>query len=414
MKTRPCPCDFSEACLVSAAPNRLEVTPVFHSVRRHFLILSALWLFLLSARAQNTDAVTFANGDQLTGKIVNILNGKVSFHSDMIGDLTIPLGKIKSLHTTREFAVGEKGLRVTRKTVFAMVPVGKIALENKAFTLTLPAGEVHSYPTNQIAYAIGAGTFHREMNSESHFLYGWTGSVTLGATLVKATNSAQTYSGSVALLRSIPTTSGLPPGSKTTFNLSGTYGLARNPEIISGGQIYQTASTAKTDILHGDTEYDKYLSLSTFVLGNASADHNYGSGLQLQQAYGAGFGRTVLNKTNNIFDLKAALQYQQQQFYNGISSGLGTPSENLIGASLNESWNRTFAHDVKFVEYVTLMPTFNVVRAYSAVANANLVFPVYKRLNFSVTSTDNYLGDPPQGFLRNTFQFTAGITYTVK
>ena len=147
---------------------------------------------------------------------------------------------------------------------------------------------------------------------------------------------------------------------------------------------------------------------------NASADHNFGNGLQLQQAYGAGLGWSIIKAPKEGFDIKATLLYQQQQFYNGVESGLGTPSVNLIGADLNESWSRTFAHNVKFNEYVTLTPTFNIERAYSAVANANFVFPVYKRLNFTLSSTDNYLGDPPEGFRRNSFQFTAGITYVVK
>jgi hypothetical protein len=85
-----------------------------------------------------------------------------------------------------------------------------------------------------------------------------------------------------------------------------------------------------------------------------------------------------------------------------------------VSTAIGERWSRTFAHNVKFNEYVTLNPTFNVVRAYSGVAGASFVFPVHKNLNFSVSTTDNYLGDPPEGFQRNTFQFTSGITYTLK
>ena len=87
---------------------------------------------------------------------------------------------------------------------------------------------------------------------------------------------------------------------------------------------------------------------------------------------------------------------------------------NLVGAALTENWNHTFAHGVKINQYITVTPTFNVIQAYSGVANANFVFPVYKKLNFTLSSTDNYLGDPPQGFKRNSFQFTAGITYALK
>jgi len=261
---------------------------------------------------------------------------------------------------------------------------------------------------------IDAASFHRELQGERNLLYGWTGSVTVGATLVEATNSAQTYTGSVTAVRAIPTIPSLPPVSKILFDLKGTYGLAKDPEIVSGGTILQYPSVTKTDILHGDTEYDKYISPRVFGSVNASADHNFGNGLELQQAYGGGLGWSVVNNPKNSFVVKADLQYLEQQFYNGITSPLGTPDENLVGLALNETWNRNFAHNIKFNENVTLTPTFNVVQAYSAAANANFVFPVYKKLNFTLSSTDNYLGDPPQGYLRNTFQLTAGATYVLK
>jgi hypothetical protein len=378
--------------------------------------LSCALLFLCAGRAyaETPDTITFNDGEQLAGKLISVLAGNVTFHSDILGNVTVPLEKVKTLNTAHPFAVVEKDQRVTRKTAVKQIPVGSIALKNNSLNVTPSKGEEKSFPENRIASLLDAATFHREIQNESDFLYGWAGSITLGASLVDATNSAQTYTGAVALIRSIPTTAWLPPASKTTLNLSGTYGLAKNPEIISDGAIYQAASISKTNILHGDAEWDKYLSPVIFGLVNASADHNFGNGLQLQQAYGAGLGWSIIKRPKETFDVKATLLYQQQQFYNGIESGLGTPSVNVIGADLGESWSRTFAHNVKFNEYITLTPTFNVVRAYSAVGNANFVFPVYKKLNFTLSSTDNYLGDPPEGFRRNSFQFTAGITYVVK
>jgi hypothetical protein len=366
------------------------------------------------AHAQTTDTITFNDGEQLAGKLISVLGGNVTFHSEILGNVTVPLEKVKMLNTSHPFAAVEKNQRVTRKTAVEQIPVGSIALKNNSVSVSRSHAEEKSIPESQIASLVDDATFHREIQSESDFLYGWAGSITLGASLVEATNSAQTYTGSVALIRTIPTIAWLPPASKTTLNLSGTYGLAKNPEIISNGEIFQAASTSKTDILHGDTEWDKYLSPAIFGLVNASADHNFGNGLRLQQAYGAGLGWSIIKQPKENFDLKATLLYQQQQFYNGLESGLGTPSVNVIGADFSENWSRTFAHNIKFNEYITLTPTFNIVRAYSAVGNANFVFPVYKRLNFTLSSTDNYLGDPPEGFRRNSFQFTAGITYVVK
>ncbi len=360
------------------------------------------------------DTITFGNGDTLTGKVGKVVYGNVSFHSDELGDLTIPLTKIKAMHTTTVFAAGSTTERLTKKNVAEQVPVGKIVLENENLSVMLPKGEMREFPVKDLRFMLDEPAYRREMHNQSDFLYGWYGTATLGATIVTSTNSAQTYTGTVGLVRAIPTIAGLPAGSKTILNLSGTYGLAKDPEIVSGADVFQTASVTKTDILHGDLEYDKFFTPTVFGLVNANADHNFGNGLELQQAYGAGIGWGILRSPQNDLAVRTSLQYEQQQFYNGLTSGLGTPTENLVSASIGETWSRTFPHNIKFNESLTLNPTFNVVKAYSGTAKAGLVFPVYKNLNFSVTTTDNYLGDPPEGFLRNTFQFTTGVTYTLK
>ncbi len=366
------------------------------------------------AAGNDKDTITFGNGDTLTGKVGKVVYGNVSFHSDELGDLTIPLTKLKAIHTTTAFAAGSNTERLTKKNVAEQVPVGKIALENETLSVMLPQGQVREFPAKDLKFMLDEPAYRRELHNQSDFLYGWYGTATLGASVVKSTNSAQTYTGTVGLVRAIPTIAGLPAGSKTILNLSGTYGLAKAPEIVSGGNVFQTASVTKTDILHGDLEYDKFFTPMVFGLVSGSADHNFGNGLELQQAYGAGLGWAILRSPQNDLAVRASLQYEQQQFYNGITSGLGTPTENLVSASIGETWSRTFPHSIRFNEYLTLNPTFNVVKAYSGVAGAGFVFPVYKNLNFSVTTTDNYLGDPPEGFLRNTFQFTTGVTYTLK
>jgi hypothetical protein len=366
------------------------------------------------ATKSDKDTITFDNGDTLTGKVGKVVYGSVSFHSDELGDLTIPLTKIKAMHTMTAFAAGSTTERLTKKNVAEQLPVGKIALENETVSVMLPQGAVREFPVKDLRFMLDEPAYRRELNNESDLLYGWYGTATLGATVVKSTNSAQTYTGTVGLVRAIPTIAGLPPGSKTILNLSGSYGLAKDPEIVSGDDMFQTASVTKTDILHGDLEYDKFFTPMVFGLVSGSADHNFGNGLELQQAYGAGVGWGILRSPQNDLAVRVSLQYEQQQFYNGITSGLGTPTVNLVSASIGETWTRTFPHSIKFNEYVTLNPTFNVVRAYSGTAGEGFVFPVYKNLNFSVTTTDNYLGDPPEGFLRNTFQFTTGITYTLK
>lgn len=360
------------------------------------------------------DTITFKNGDTLTGTIDKVTFGNVSFHSDELGNLKIPLTKIKAMHTATAFAAGSKTEHLTNKNLAKQVPVGRIALENNTVKVMLPQGGVREFPARDLSFMMRKSAFRRELHEQPDLLYGWYGTVSLGATVVQSTNSALTYTGAVQLVRAIPTVAGLPAGSKMILNLSGTYGLAKSPEVVSGQQVIQTASVTKTDILHGALEYDKFFTPMVFGLVSGGADHNFGQGLQLQQAYGAGGGLAILRTPKNDLVVRGSLQYEQQQFYNGVTSGLGTQTENLVGASIGETWSRAFPYHIKFNQYVTLNPTFNVVRAYSGVAGAELIFPAYKNLNFSVSVTDNYIGDPPEGFMRNTIQLTTGVTYALK
>lgn len=377
------------------------------------------------------DTLTLTSGEQLIGKLVKEASGNVIFQSDALGAVTIPIAKVKTLHAS-PFAVVAKGEKMKPRIAQETIPAGAVTIENNQVTLTPAASTASStaaldhapvasapaaastIPVKELVTIADTKSLYGELKKEHSLLYGWTGSVTLGTTIVNATDSAQTYTGAITAVRTIPVVPWTTPISRTTFNASGTYGLAKDPEIDSGGVIVQAPSVTKTDILHGDAEYDHYLSPRFFWLVNASADHNFGNGLQLQQAYGGGVGWTVLQKPNDTVSLKVGLQYLEQQFYDGIYSSLGTPDQNLVGLAMTETWSRNFAHNLKFSENMTLTPTFNYVQGYSGVVNATLAVPVYKKINVSLNSTDNYLGDPAQGYRRNSFQFTAGVTYVVK
>ncbi len=45
---------------------------------------------------------------------------------------------------------------------------------------------------------------------------------------------------------------------------------------------------------------------------------------------------------------------------------------------------------------------------------ATLILPVWKRFGLSVTTTDNFLNDPPPFYKKNSFVFTTGLTYSLK
>jgi hypothetical protein len=87
---------------------------------------------------------------------------------------------------------------------------------------------------------------------------------------------------------------------------------------------------------------------------------------------------------------------------------------NLIGANIGDTYIATLAHGIVFNQGLVVTPSFNTPSAYSALATAGLTFPVYKRLGFNLSALDDFLNDPAFGSKKNSFQFSAGITYTLK
>jgi uncharacterized protein DUF481 len=368
----------------------------------------ALPLQAQTAPAAAPDVILFTNGDQLTGKLLREVDGSVTFHSDIAGDVTVTWDKIKSIKSGQQFAVVQQGQHVTRKTADADIAKGAVQVEDEQVKVaTATGGTTKDIPVKNAQYMIDAPTFEKEVHRNPGFFYGWTGGITAGASTVEATQNSRNFTGAVALVRTIPTVSWLDPRNRTIFDFTGAYGTVTQPG---------TAGT-KTNIIHFDAEHDWYFSPRFYFLVDTSFDHNYSQGLDLQQIYGGGLGYTLIKTPKQELDLKFDIHYERQSYFvtpNITPPPPLTPSKNLIGADFGDTYMLKLPHGLVFNQGAVITPAFNQSNAYSAVATAGLLFPVYKRLGFSVGALDDFLNDPAAGSKKNSFQFTAGVTYTLK
>jgi hypothetical protein len=366
-----------------------------------------------AAAKPGVDVLIFTNGDQLTGTLVSESGGTVAFHSDMTGDIDVDWKNIKSLHTGDKYAVISSGEKLKVGRPAPQVPVGTLSVSNDEVSIAGVGGEVKNVPTKDAAYLVKGDDFQKAIAHEPGFTHGWVGGVTIGASLVESTQTSESFTGAIALVRTQPSVDWLLPRNKTIFDATAAYGLTTQP-FIPG---VQSASSAKTNILHGDIERDQYLTPRFYVLGDASADHNIGSGLRVQQIYGGGAGYSIIKEETRTLDVKGDIHYQKQDFYPAADFPSGQ-TLNLIGASIGEMYMQKLPKGLVFNETGTVLPAFNTPAgqpsAFSAQIIAGLLFPVYKNLGFTVGSQDNFVNNPPLGYKKNTFQFTAGITYTVK
>jgi len=362
------------------------------------------------------DVLVLSNGDTLHGKFVNVTAGKVTFHSDPLGDVTLGWDKIKELHSSQKFAVLDDNEKPMGRKASRALPVGTVEVESQTLTVHVENAAVETFPTKSVEIVTDEATLDKQIHHSPGFFQGWNGAASAGATLVSATQNQYTFSGGIGLVRTVPTVSWLAPRDRTSVDFTASYGQITQPGYLSGTTRVPAVVT-KSDIFHGDAERDEYLSPKLFALGQVAFDHNYSQSLTLQQIYGGGFGWTALKTATQEADLKGTAQYEKQTFSIG---GVST-TKNLIGSTFAGNYLLhlklfTYAQGVAFI------PAYNDFRAYSANETNTFAFPAYKRLSFSVGTADSYLNDPPvqpqpltqPPTKRNSFQFIMGISYAFK
>jgi hypothetical protein len=353
------------------------------------------------------DVVLFTNGDQLTGTLERGAGDSVVFKSDMAGEITIPLAKIKELRTGGSFAVLRKDAPIKSIAAARKISPAPIAYADGKLTVAHPSAAPEVVPPAQIAFLIDQATYTKETSGKTSFFSGWTGALNGGATIVRSTDYGETLTAGIAMVRAMPVVSFLPSRDKTSFDLQETYGKLTSP-VVPQTTPPSPAAVTETSIFHADAERDEYFSARFFALGQTAFDHNYSQGLNLQQIYGGGIGWTVRKSAQQELDLKANIQYEKQSFQTASNNA------NLIGSTVSETYHRALPRKFVLSEFANIIPSFNIANDYSANVSGTLTLPVYKRLALSFTATDNYLNNPSAGYNKNSSQFVAAASYTLK
>lgn len=367
------------------------------------------------------DVLVLSDGDTLHGKLVNEIAGKVVFHTDSLGDVTLAWDKIKELHSNGTFGVLQQNVTGKARQAIAKVPTGTLDLSNGSLTVhTENAPAI--FPVKSVQYVMNDATLRKQVLSEPGFFAGWNGAATAGATVVSATTDQYTFAGALNLVRAVPVVPWLNLRNKTLFAFNESYGKITQPAYSypatppAIGNVAVPAVVTKSSIFHAAAERDEYFSPRVYALAQVAFDHNYAQDLQLQQIYGGGFGWTVVKKPNQEVDLKGTLQYEKQQFI----PGTGNANLDLVGSTFAATY-LLHLKKITYAQSLSYIPAYNMMSAYSANESNTLAFPAFKNLSFSLGTLDTYLNDAPFGATAsnpptkpNSFQFTMGLTYAIK
>lgn len=353
--------------------------------------------------ASSTDVIVFKNGDQLTGTLLREIGNTVVFKSDMLGEVTVPTSKVKELRSRGSFAV----LKKHEKIALTTKEPGDITLSNDTITVVDPSGAPEPVPVRELDFVVDKPTYDKEMTGRPGIWYGWQGSIAGGANIVESTTTGQTYRVGINLFRAIPTVPDLPARSRTTFNLTETYGKLTTP-VIPQTTPPSANQVAKVNIFNTNFEHSRDITPRMYGLVGLGYGHNYSEGLNFWQAYGAGPGWTVIRDSAQQLDLSVDLHYERQNFQGS------TPNRNLIGSNFNETYRRTLPYNILFTLRGTYNESWNDFHAYSAAGAVGLTMPVNERFSLNLDIRDDYLNNAPFGYKKNSFQFITAVIYRLR
>jgi len=343
-----------------------------------------------------TDVLVFTDGEKLIGHLESATSASVVFKSDMAGTVTADWSTIQELKSSQKFAAIPKNVKLRRREDTKTVPQGTLSMTGQQLQVNTGDQAVpKTLPLGDVANVVTEADFQRAFERTSIWR-GWKGGATAGVSITEATQKNQTFTAAVNLVRSVPAVSWLDLRSRTILSFNEAYGKLSQP----GSPIL------KTSLFHAGAEQDWYLSSRLFVFGQAIFDHNFSQGLDLQQTYGGGLGFVVFKRATQELDFKASLDYIDYQFTNS------SLNKHLFGSIFGETYVRTFAHGILLNQEAGITPAWTDTNAYSAFASAALTFPVYRHFGLTLGAFDSFLNIPPPGFKKNSFQFTAGATYS--
>lgn len=371
-----------------------------HSIFRALIFVCALAplqpLWAQQPAKPAPDTLILKDGERLIGHFTRATDKEIVFKSDLAGEVTVKWADVTELHTGK-VAVIPKEEKMSRKQIVASAPEGSISATGETITVTPATGPTRTVPVANTERVLDAATFEKDVARSPGFFEDWNGTLTGGVSLVEATQNSESFTTGIALVRAVPPENWLEKRSRTELDFSSSYGELTQPGT----------PTVKTDIFHGLAQQDEYFSGSWFGFGQAMFDHNFSQGLDLQQSYSGGVGWTAISNGASTLDLKAGLSYERQEFTTG-------PELDLFGSTFSEALTHKFHRGWTLAEGFNVSPAWNKTRALLANGNVTFTMPVYKRLNFTTSIIDAFLNDPAPGFKKNSFQFTTGISYTLR
>jgi hypothetical protein len=353
------------------------------------LLLGTIFV-AVSARGS---VVVLKNGERVTGTWVNVQGGNLTFKSDTLGQVTIPVSKIKSFAPSEQAVIVRTDKSIVRGQI-KLLPSGDWQVSENGRTQVVPASRVNVIMLESQYTSL---VEHKGAPWQD-----WKGGANFGYSLSRGDQRSNVISFNVAATRERPETPIFERHFRTSYNLT-----------LLFSKITQSSSSISSNTLTTNLREDYLFTPANFVFVSAEFDHIEPESLYLRQTYGGGLGRDVIHTSRTTFSVLGGITFVSEKLYTvPPSTAPAPPAAHYAEALVGETLGMAITKRIKLAHLLNFYPNLTNTGQYHFDTTTGLAMTLTSRITANINFVDNYLSNPIPGSHKNNVALTLGFGIT--
>jgi len=335
-----------------------------------YRIVIVLACLVLCAQICYGDEIHLKNGDRLTGKINNLVGGKLVFNSDAAGKVTVNLADIQTFSSDEPIKVNLKdGTGLTQKIISA-VP-DRFTIEG---TDTTKAQE----------FAVS------DIESINPPIPRWTGDISAGLTITHGNTETETVSASANFAKRTEK-------DRTTVNADYAKGEQRDKDTGEDVVI--------EDWWRAKAKYDYFFSKKLYAYVDGRYEKDAVAELDRRVIVGLGAGYQWIESGDMNFSSELGLASLYEKFDNQ------TDSNSEISLQVGYNFDMMIRKNIKFVHDLTYYPSIDKFSDYFLTTTAGVRADLTETFFATFKTIFNHDSTPAAGSHESDIKYFFGLGY---
>ena len=338
-----------------------------------YRVLTIATCLVLSIQVSYGDELHLKNGDRLTGTIVQLVDGKMLFKSDVAGDMTVSLSNIETLNSDGPVEVHLKdGTSFSQKVL--SVGAGRFAVGGDE------ALKAQEFAMDDVV----------SINPPPKPVPKWTGDISAGLTLTRGNTKTETVSASLNLMKRTE-------NDRTTINA----------DYAKGKQENRTTGQTETieDWWRAKGKYDYFVSKKLYAFVDGRYEKDAVAELDRRMIIGGGVGYQWIESPEMNFSTEGGIASLYEKYDNQ------TNSNSELSVQLGYHFDKKLAKTVSFMNDLTYYPSIDKFSDYFLTTTAGIRADFTERMFATFKVIFNYDVTPAMGAHSTDVKYFLGLGY---